>query len=94
MSYGSYYELRDDAIWWLTLGFRRPTAKSAAPTPPFAVVRDLEVAAKKRRGFPRLGVLQPGAGRVERGDPQNSAILRLKACLQTDTKKLEVWAPS
>jgi hypothetical protein len=30
------------------------------PPPLFAVVRGLEVAAKKRRGFPRLGVLQPG----------------------------------
>jgi hypothetical protein len=39
------------------------------PAPsPFAVVRGLEVAAKKRRGFPRLGVLQPGAGRGGRGD--------------------------
>jgi hypothetical protein len=38
--------------------------------PPFVSVRDLEVAAKKRRGFARLGELQPGAGRAGRGDPK------------------------
>jgi hypothetical protein len=65
--------VRDDTIWPLTLGaFRRKTAKSAAP-PPFAAVRDVEVAAQKRRGFARMGVRQPGAGRAgraRRGDPK------------------------
>jgi hypothetical protein len=50
-----------------------PSDGEVGSPPLFAVVRDLEVAAKKRRGSPRLGVLQPGAGRVGQGDPQNSA---------------------
>jgi hypothetical protein len=60
------------------------------PPPPFAVVRGFEVAAKKRPGFPRLGVLQPGAGRVGRGDPQNSASYATKRTSVLE----EVWTPS
>jgi hypothetical protein len=38
------HTLREDTISWLELGFRRRTAKSAAP--PFAVLSELEVGLK------------------------------------------------
>jgi hypothetical protein len=62
--------------------------------PPLAVVRDLEVAAKKRRGSPRLGVLQPGAGRVGRGETPKT--VRLTPQNQQALVGLleEVWTPS
>jgi hypothetical protein len=73
------------------IGVSPSDGEVGSPPFPFAVVRDLEAAAKKRRGFLHLGVLQAGAGRAGRGDPQNSAILRLSSpyCAQ-----LEVWTPS
>jgi hypothetical protein len=52
----SYYQaVREDAIWWLELGFRRTTAKSAAPPrppspSPFAAPRRAPRAGRRRSG--------------------------------------------